>query len=209
MPRLAHLMLDDGVWRGERLLPEEFVRAARSSNPVNAGYGYLMWTNEGDNYWTPGIPARRFVDRPLVPSAPRDLYMFAGYGGQYLFVIPSLDIVIERSGDQPSRDSDPQTLTGGNMADGEFPWELFRLLNRALTDVHWADPGPYRPLPASQVDAGALIDLDQTLAGPGLGPRAGGCNVAGCDGKSDFSGYEAQRDEVVRYFEHLLRTRRG
>ncbi|MCA1842760.1 MAG: hypothetical protein LC792_06125, partial [Actinobacteria bacterium] len=167
---------------------------------VNAGYGYLMWTNEGDNYWTPSIPARRFVDRPLVPSAPRDLYMFAGYGGEFLYVLPSLDIVIERSGDQPSRDTDPQTLTGGNMADGEFPWELFRLLNRAVTDAHWADPGPYRPLGASRVDPAALVDPDQTLAGLGLGPRAGGCNVVACDGKPDFSGYQQQWDEGAHYF---------
>ena len=103
MPRLAHLMLNEGVWNGERLLPQEFVRDARSSGPVNGGYGYLMWTNQGDSYWTPGIPERRLVNRPLVPSAPRDMYVFAGLGGQFLFVIPSLDLVDRAGRSDPPR----------------------------------------------------------------------------------------------------------
>jgi CubicO group peptidase (beta-lactamase class C family) len=81
MPRFAHLMLNEGVWGGERLLPAAFVRDARSPNPVNGGYGYLLWTNAGDNYWTSSLPSRQYVPRRLVPSAPRDLYMFAGLGG--------------------------------------------------------------------------------------------------------------------------------
>ncbi|MCA1844996.1 MAG: serine hydrolase [Actinobacteria bacterium] len=196
-PRLAQLMLNEGVWNGERLLPEQFVREARSSNPVNGGYGYLLWTNHGDNYWTTGLPGRHFIDRPLVPSAPRDLYVFAGAGGEHLYVIPSLDIVIERSGDPPSHDTETDGSRGG--AGGEFSWELFRLLNRAVTDTHWNDPGPYQPIDLGPVDPGAAFDAEGTLAGPGVGPRAGGCNVAGCDGKTDFSGYERQRDEAARY----------
>jgi CubicO group peptidase (beta-lactamase class C family) len=198
MPRFAHLMLNEGVWGGERLLPAAFVRDARSPNPVNGGYGYLLWTNAGDNYWTSSLPSRQYVPRRLVPSAPRDLYMFAGLGGEYLYVLPGPDMVIERSGEYPSRDN--HFAGEGSRADGEFNWELFRLLDRAVTDTHWADPGPYRPLELAPPDARAQVDPEGTLAGVGVGERAGGCNLIGCDGKADFSGYQQMQDEAAGYF---------
>ena len=198
MPRLAQLMLNDGVWRSERLLPEQFVREARSSNPVNGGYGYLMWTNQGDGYWTTGIPSRRFVGRPLVPSAPRDMYVFAGLGGQNLYVIPSLGIVMARSGGHPTRDAAPDPPRGGG---GDFEWDLFRMLNRAVTDADWGDPGPFQPLNPGRIDRQSYVNLEQVLAGLGFGRRAGGCNVAGCDGKLDFSGYEREGPEAAAYLQ--------
>jgi CubicO group peptidase (beta-lactamase class C family) len=202
MPRFAHLMLNGGRWNGGRLLPADFVQAAQSPNPVNGGYGYLMWTNQGDGYYTSAFPGRRFVERSILPSAPRDLYVFAGLGGQYLYVIPSLDIIIERSGDYPSRDKDT-TVSEGSRADGEFGWELFRLLDRTVTDAHWPDPGPYQPLDPAPVDAYAIVHPEQTLAALGVGPRAGGCNPAGCDGKVDVSGYEQMGGEATPYAAHV------
>ena len=200
MPRLGQLMLNDGVWHGERLLPEDFVRAARSATPTNGGYGYLLWTNQGDTYWTTEIPGRRLVHRPLMPSAPRDTYAFAGIGGQMLYVIPSLDIVLERSGEHPAHDLASDPPRGGGA---DFEWELFRMLNRAVTDADWGDPGPFQPLDPAPMNPDSYVNLEQVLAGPGVGARAGGCNLAGCDGQVDLSGYERQRDEAARYFEHV------
>ena len=204
MPRLAQLMLHDGVWNGERLLSHEFVRAAGSPTPTNGGYGYLMWTNRGDSYVTTEFPGRHLVQRPLIPSAPRDLYEFAGLGGQNLYIIPSLDMVIERSGENPSRDNAPDYSRGGG---GDYEWELFRMLNRAVTDADWGDPGPFQPLEPAPTDPGTLVDTEQGLAGLGVGARAGGCNLAGCDGSIDFSGFERQRSEIAGYGQGL--TTRG
>ena len=198
IPRLAHLMLNGGVWRDERLLPEKFVQAARSSTPTNGGYGYLMWTNQGDSYWTTELPARRLVHRPLMPSAPRDTYAFAGFGGQMLYVIPSLGIVMARSGGHPTRDAAPDPPRGGG---GDFEWDLFRMLNRAVTDADWGDPGPFQPLKPGRIARHSYVNLEQVLAGLGFGPRAGGCNLAGCDGKVDFSGYERQGPEGTAYLQ--------
>src|SRR5439155_78307 len=204
MPRLAQLMLHDGVWNGERLLSHEFVRAAGSPTPTNGGYGYLMWTNRGDSYVTTEFPGRHLVPRPLIPSAPRDLYEFAGLGGQNLYIIPSLDIVIERSGENPCRDNARAYARGGG---GDYEWELFRMLNRAVTDADWGDPGPFQPLEPASTDPGTLVDTEQGLAGLGVGARAGGCNLAGCDGRVDFSGFERQRSEIGGYVQGL--TTRG
>jgi CubicO group peptidase (beta-lactamase class C family) len=205
MPRFAQLMLNGGTWNGERLLPADFVQAAQSSNPVNGGYGYLMWTNHGDSYYTSTIPGRRLVERPILPSAPRDLYAFAGLAGQYLYVIPSLDMVIERSGDYPSRDKDT-TGSEGSRADGEFGWELFRMLDRTVTDAHWPDPGPYQPLDLAPVEPYAIVHPEQTLAALGMGPRAGGCNPAGCDGEVDVSGYQQMGAEAAPYAAQVANT---
>ncbi|MCA1841635.1 MAG: beta-lactamase family protein [Actinobacteria bacterium] len=204
MPRFAQLMLNNGMWNGERLLPADFVEAAQSSNPVNGGYGYLMWTNHGNRYYTSTIPGRRLVERPILPSAPRDLYAFAGLAGQYLYVIPSLDMIIERSGGYPSRDKDT-TGSEGSRADGEFGWELFRMLDRTITDAHWPDPGRYQPLDPSPVEPYAIVHPGQTLEVVGVGPRAGGCNPAGCDGKVDVSGYQQMGGEATPYVVQVAR----
>jgi len=47
------------------------------------------------------------------------------------------------------------------------------------------------------------VNLEQVLAGMGVGPRAGGCNLVGCDGKVDCTGYERQRDEAPQYLGHV------
>ena len=168
MPRLAHLLLNEGTWNGRRLLGASFVEAARSPGSVSGGYGYLMWTNRGDSYVTSSLPGRQIVNRQLVPSAPRDLYMFAGLGGQYLYVIPSLDMVIERSGEFPSHEKDV-ALTEGTRADGEFNWELFRLLDDAVADASWSDPGPYQPLEPQPFEPEYLVEPEGTVAGVGVG----------------------------------------
>jgi CubicO group peptidase (beta-lactamase class C family) len=81
--RLGLLYLQDGVWMGERLLPEgwaEFVSkpAPAWKEPV---YGGQFWVN-GTGEW----------------NLPREAYYMAGAGGQYTFVVPSHDLVVVRMG---------------------------------------------------------------------------------------------------------------
>jgi hypothetical protein len=82
------------------------------------------------------------------------------------------------------------------------------MLNRTVTDADWGDPGPFQPIEPAPTDPGALVDTEQGLAGVGAGDRAGGCNVAGCDGSVDFSGYERQQGEASGYGRGLA-TRGG
>jgi len=84
--RLGNLYLQDGVWHGERLLPEGFVRFVSTVAPAWAAdhraiYGGFFWIN-GDGAW------------PI----PRDAYYMAGAGGQYTLIIPSHDLVVVRLG---------------------------------------------------------------------------------------------------------------
>jgi CubicO group peptidase (beta-lactamase class C family) len=89
--RFGLLHAQDGVWNGERLLPEgwvAFVRRPTAPSPKGA-YGAHWWLNAG----SPGAPA----DRPF-PSLPTDLFFASGYEGQYVVILPSHDLVVVRLG---------------------------------------------------------------------------------------------------------------
>jgi CubicO group peptidase (beta-lactamase class C family) len=84
--RLGNLYLQDGVWNGERILPEGFAKFVSTlAEPWVADgrpiYGGLFWIN-GDGA------------RPI----PKDAYMMLGAGGQSVTIIPSHDLVVVRLG---------------------------------------------------------------------------------------------------------------
>jgi CubicO group peptidase (beta-lactamase class C family) len=88
--RLGLLYLRDGVWEGERILPEEwgaFVASPAPGDP-SRGYGGLFWLNHGGA-----------MDR-----LPEDAYWMAGYMGQTTMIIPSRDLVVVRQGPSPGGD---------------------------------------------------------------------------------------------------------
>jgi CubicO group peptidase (beta-lactamase class C family) len=89
--RLGLLYLNDGVWNGERILPEAWAAFVSSPAPGDAsrGYGGLFWLNRGNS----------------MRRVPEDAYWMAGYMGQYTMVIPSRDVVIVRHGPSPGGDS--------------------------------------------------------------------------------------------------------
>jgi CubicO group peptidase (beta-lactamase class C family) len=84
--RLANLYLQDGVWDGERILPEGFVAFASSLAPAWEAdkrpiYGGFFWLNREGAY-----------------PAPPDAYYMTGVGGQTTLIVPSHDLVIVRLG---------------------------------------------------------------------------------------------------------------
>jgi CubicO group peptidase (beta-lactamase class C family) len=89
--RFGLLYLQDGVWRGERLLPEGWVRYSVTPTPgaPKGEYGAMFWLNAG----AAGDPALR-----LWPSAPRDAFAAQGFQEQKLIVIPSRKLVLVRFG---------------------------------------------------------------------------------------------------------------
>ncbi|MBI1321491.1 MAG: serine hydrolase [Candidatus Hydrogenedens sp.] len=89
--RFGQLFLQDGVWEGERILPEAWVAYSTTPTPPapKGGYGAQWWLNAG----TPEHPE----DRPM-PTLPPDLYFASGFEGQRVYVAPSHDAVIVRLG---------------------------------------------------------------------------------------------------------------
>jgi CubicO group peptidase (beta-lactamase class C family) len=89
--RFGLLYLQDGVWGGERILPEGWVKYTTTPTPKapQGKYGAFFWLNAG----TEGNP----IDRPW-PNAPRDAFAARGYQEQYVVVIPSKKLAIVRFG---------------------------------------------------------------------------------------------------------------
>ena len=84
--RVANLYLQDGVWNGERILPEGYAKFVGTLAPgwVADGrlqYGGLFWVN-GDGAW----------------PAPKDMYFMSGVGGQQVMIIPSHQLAVVRLG---------------------------------------------------------------------------------------------------------------
>jgi len=81
--RLGLLYLQDGMWQGQRVLPEGWAKFVSTPAPAwkQPVYGGLFWIN-GDGGW----------------NIPKDAYLMAGAGGQNTFIIPSHDLVVVRMG---------------------------------------------------------------------------------------------------------------
>ena len=82
--RYGTLYLRDGVWNGERLLPEGWVDYSRTpAKSSNGRYGAHFWTNASPKFYK---------------DAPEDMFSANGYEGQRVFIIPSKDLIIVRMG---------------------------------------------------------------------------------------------------------------
>ncbi|HEX6746548.1 MAG TPA: serine hydrolase [Longimicrobium sp.] len=82
--KLGQVYLNGGTWQGRRIVSEDWVR--RSTEPrypmgTRARYGYLWW----------------MMDYPYAGRTIR-AYFASGNGGQYVMVIPELDLVIGANG---------------------------------------------------------------------------------------------------------------
>jgi len=97
--RLANLYLQDGVWNGERILPEGYAAHVRTVAPAWEADGRPVYG--GGFFWVNGDGAQ-----PL----PRDAYSMQGAGGQYAYIVPSHDLVIVRLGKYKGASEGSQAL---------------------------------------------------------------------------------------------------
>jgi len=89
--RFGLLYLQDGVWQGQRILPEGWVEYSVRPTP-NAPlgqYGAFLKLNAGESE----RPEKR-----RWPDLPADLYFADGHEGQHVVIIPSYDLVLVRLG---------------------------------------------------------------------------------------------------------------
>jgi CubicO group peptidase (beta-lactamase class C family) len=100
--RLGLLVLAGGRWQGEDVIgdPRFLAEALSSSQSHNPSYGLLWWLNGKAKSPQGG----KIVDGPLIPTAPPDLVAAQGALGRKIYVVPSLDLVVTRLGDEPAKD---------------------------------------------------------------------------------------------------------
>lgn len=81
--RYGLLYLNKGNWQGEQILPESWIDFTTATSPGSNGrYGAFFWLNRDKNY----------------PDVPEDLFSCRGHDGQYIFIIPSKELVVVRTG---------------------------------------------------------------------------------------------------------------
>lgn len=91
----GQLYLQGGRWQDEQLLPPEFVAASTTAQvsggyPERVKYGYLWWVS--------------------VDSERRPAFFASGAGGQYVYVLPSLDLVIAITSTLKNMDGRPHRV---------------------------------------------------------------------------------------------------
>ncbi len=106
--RLGYLYLHGGTWGTEQVVSAAHVAATRTpSQDMNRAYGFLFWLNAD----TPAVDAMGTAWKGLmVPFAPKDLFAARGFGNQFVDVLPGLDLVVVRFGQDPLGKFDPATL---------------------------------------------------------------------------------------------------
>ena len=131
--RLGVLALQDGVWDGERLLPEDYVAEMRTGTSENPHYGLGLWLPgpyvERRGYAHPSQELGKVLHSE--PYADRDLFLFDGNGSQVAYMIPSENMVILRLGGRPPADAE---------------WDNTVLPNLLIRDANRA-PGETMPEP--------------------------------------------------------------
>lgn len=84
--RFALLYLNDGVFNGERILPEGWVKYSTTTASDSKGtYGSFFWLNKGKT----------------IPSVPEDAFLCEGHDGQYICIIPSRELIVVELGYSP------------------------------------------------------------------------------------------------------------
>jgi CubicO group peptidase (beta-lactamase class C family) len=83
MARFGFMVLNNGKWNGQQIVSKTYLDTAYNPDSfnvwpsINGGYGYQMWlipaTVNGHTYW---------------------MRTSVGHGGQYIFVVPELDLVV-------------------------------------------------------------------------------------------------------------------
>lgn len=120
MARVGLLFLRKGVWANDqRILSESFVSTVSTPVAANASltnpqaadfpsattnYGVLWWTNATG----------------LLPNVPRDAFWAWGLGDSLIVVIPSLDIVAVRAGEQAATTSSGSRVWNDNDWNGDY-----------------------------------------------------------------------------------------
>ena len=126
LARLGLLYLNNGLWNGERMLPESWVTFVRTPAPSTLKRGGFY----GGQWWL--VPDNR-------TDIPPDAYSTAGLRGQYTIVVPSYDLVIVRRG-----------LDWLPRRHGFSRWDLTREVLMAFPD----SPRGEKPKPSSSGSTG-------------------------------------------------------
>jgi CubicO group peptidase (beta-lactamase class C family) len=96
--RFGLLMLNDGVWNGEKLISDDgyYKAMLQTSQSLQEAYGYLWWLNGTDTWYDDDT--KTTVNGSIAASMPEDGFIAKGKHDQRIYIVPSLDLVVIRQG---------------------------------------------------------------------------------------------------------------
>ncbi|MDX2145485.1 MAG: serine hydrolase [Rhodospirillaceae bacterium] len=103
--RLGILVLQDGVWNGTRLLPEGYVKAMTTPTAENPHSGLGVYVAGRYIDRRGAANPKRLAGRTLhsEPYLAADLFLFDGNANQVVYIVPSEQLVVLRTGNAPPR----------------------------------------------------------------------------------------------------------
>ncbi len=99
--RFGLLALRNGEWNGSPLVSTNWIQTSITpSQSLNPSYGRLWWLNGQDSHQVPFYYDQR--NGGLFPDCPEDTFAALGASDNNIYVVPSLDLVVVRLGDNAS-----------------------------------------------------------------------------------------------------------
>lgn len=138
MGRFGHLLLHDGCWQDERILPQGWVHDSTQVSPGQQGQVFERGPGEtqGRQFWLNQGVAEHGETQGRWPDVPDDAFAAMGHWKQSIWVIPSRDTVVVRTGDD---------------RDGTLDYNQVIPLALQVADLHPSPiPPPPDPPPAPQ-----------------------------------------------------------
>jgi len=122
MARFGLLALNKGSWNTDTIYTENYYNLmTNSSQDMNHGYGLLWWLNGKSDFM--GTKDQTVYSNWLIPNGPEDMFCALGAQDQKIYVVPSQNLVIVRSGEPAGH---PE------FASSSFDNELWTRLNRVM-----------------------------------------------------------------------------
>lgn len=89
MARFGLLFLNNGKWKNEQLISENWIKRATTPSTPNVNYGYMWWLNKkGPRHWK---------------NVSEDIYYAAGFGGNFIVIDKAHNIVVVTRWLEPSK----------------------------------------------------------------------------------------------------------
>lgn len=129
--RFGLLYLHQGRWGDRRILPASWIRDSIANAPgKHPDYGYMWWLGD-------------------VPGVPKDMFDADGHDGQYIWVIPSLDLVVVRTGTYVK---DPGPSVADPTLFGKYPPDNLVPGKGTIAPDTWSDEAFLGPIVAAVQD---------------------------------------------------------
>lgn len=89
MAKFGLLFLNNGKWKENQLISEDWIEKATTPSVPNANYGYMWWLNkQGSRHWE---------------GLSEDIYFAAGFGGNFIVIDKEKDLVVVTRWLEPSK----------------------------------------------------------------------------------------------------------